>query len=59
MEKEYIVTYREPAVVTEIVAAHSALRAIEMVREGLGERIDFEIDETVQPTRYNARLVGE
>lgn len=51
---EYIVTFREPAVVTEVVEARTAREAIEKVKNGEGDRVDFVIDETVNPTRYQA-----
>jgi hypothetical protein len=50
----YVVTFREPAVVTELVMASNAREAIELVKNGEGERLNFDVDTTVDPTRYKA-----
>lgn len=57
-QHQYVVTFREPAVVTELVTASSAAEAIELVKRGKGERLGFEIDTTVEPTRYRAARDG-
>lgn len=54
--RRYVVTFRESAVVTEMVMAHSAAEAVELMRVGEGERVGFEIDETRDPTHVKARL---
>ena len=52
--REYVVTFREPAIVTELVEASNAREAIEKVKDGLGQRVGFDIDERVYPTCYKA-----
>jgi len=52
--RKYIVTFHELAVVTELVDAHTAAEAMERVRQGEGNRISFEIDETRWPTSWRA-----
>lgn len=50
----YFVTFRESAVVTEYVAARSKAEAIQRVKDGEGERVDFVVDETRFPTNFEA-----
>jgi len=50
----FLVTFRESAVVTETVNARSMAEAIRLVKDGQGERVGFEIDETRNPTSFVA-----
>lgn len=52
----YSVTFRESAVITEEVEAASKAEAIRLVKDGLGQRVGFEIDETRWPTSHRATL---
>lgn len=55
MSRLYYVTFRESAVVVEAVEAKSKAEAIRMVKDGLGERVGFEIDESRFPTNFEAQ----
>ena len=52
----YIVTFRESALVTELVYAESKREAIDLVKHGEGDRVGFEIDENRMPTAFTAEL---
>ena len=54
MSRLYYVSFRESAVVTEAVEANSKAEAIRLVKDGLGERVDFAIDEMRFPTNFEA-----
>ncbi|GLK17753.1 hypothetical protein [Herbiconiux flava] len=54
MTRKFYVSFRESAVITEFVVAGTKREAIAKVRDGLGERIGFEIDETRNPTNFAA-----
>ncbi len=54
-ERGYYVTFKETAIVTEYVEAHTGAEAIELVKNGLGDRVGFDIDERRGPTAYSAK----
>lgn len=54
MSRLYYVNFRESAVITEAVEANSKAEAIRLVKDGLGERVGFEIDEMRNPTKFEA-----
>lgn len=55
----YYVEFREVALVTEAVEASSKAEAIRLVKDGLGERVGFAIDETRDPTGHKATAETE
>lgn len=58
-ERSYLVTFRESAVITEQVWARTEAEAIRRVKDGLGERVEFDIDETRDPTSHTAYLESD
>lgn len=54
--KLYMVSYREVVVSTVLVDASSKKEAIALVRDGEGDKVGFDVDDTVQRTRFEARL---
>ncbi|CAQ03284.1 hypothetical protein ACR8AL_14295 [Clavibacter sepedonicus] len=54
--KLYMVSYREVVVCTVLVDASSKKEAIALVRDGEGDKVGFDVDDTVQRTRFEARL---
>lgn len=59
MSRLYYVTFRESAVVTEAVEANSKAEAIRLVKDGLGDRVDFVVDEMRPPTNFMASPESE
>lgn len=53
-ESPFIVTFHERAVVTELVYANSKADAIRRVKDGRGDRVGFEIDQSRYPTGFSA-----
>lgn len=55
--KRYVVRFRESALVEEIVMAGSKREAIELVKNGEGERVFFDMDENRGPHSFSAEPV--
>lgn len=52
--RRYYVDFKRVSIVTETVLATSAAEAIRLVRDGSGERVEFDVDGTRGPYGFTA-----